>query len=252
MKRLKRIFWIAAWMVAIGIILVQLSQLSREADRQKVAVSAAVADARATAAQEQAAAIEDAVAEAVAATEARIAAEKPEEPDYSKISVDTDEATQELFPDGSFLMEVEGDYRTASCRQRIDIVHWVRLQPGSRVRSQMERQEVNPLNVVVGVLTMGLTAFIGPSKPVQTIFAARTQGKYTTLILGALRDRWDDELVAPQVRLTLYRMDASTFGLVERVPIDEPAAAMPENGSPKFTRVLRRCAYVNGASMDLQ
>jgi hypothetical protein len=241
------------WVVAAIVLVAGAVYIALEGSRREAAVQAAVEAAQGGAEAEKDAAVTAAVTaavdKAVAETEARLVAERPLLPTIT-VALDADEETRALFPDGAFLMEVGSDYRTAKCGDVRPNVHWVRLRESDAVRSEIERYEVNPLSVVVGVMTLGLTAFGGPAKPVQTIFAARTEGKYTTLILGALRNGSDPELVAPQTRLTLYRIDQSNFGVVERAPMDEPPAARPENAAPAFGQVLRRCAY-QGGTVDL-
>lgn len=248
---MKRALLILVFLAAAVVIAFLVMQVNGESARRAAAVNAAVAAAVREADAGQAEAISQAVAEAVAATEARVEAERPKPPEPMKVVLDADAETRALFPDGAFLMEVDADYRTAKCADVRPNVHWVRLRETDSVRSEVERYEVNPVNFVVGVMTLGLTAFGGPSKPVQTVFSARTEGRYTTLILGALRNGGDPELVAPQIRLTLYRIDASNFGVVERAPMDEPPAARPENRNADFTKILRRCAY-QGGTVDLQ
>jgi len=247
---MKRVLSVVVLVVAVAVTAMLAFRVTGEATRRAAAVEAAVAAARAEAAEAGKAEIAAAVAEAVAATEARLAAAQPKPPAPLKVVLDTDPETVALFPDGAFLMEVGADHATARCTDVRPNVHWVRLREKPGVRSEIARQEVNPLGVVVGWMTFGLTAFGGPEKPVQTIFAARTEGRYTTLILGALRGDWDDDLVPPQFRLTLYRLDASNFAVVERAPLDAPPAARPAKGGPAFTEVLRRCAY-QGRTIDL-
>lgn len=228
--------------------------ISQEGVRREAAVSAAVEQATAgTAATQTAAvnaAVDAAVAAAVAETEARILAEQPTLPDIDP-TLQADDVTHALFPDGSFLLEVGDEYAGAGCRDVRPNVLWVELRNKFGLRATVRRQVVNPINVIVGWMTLGLTAFGGPSQPVQTVFAAGTDGNYTTLILGALRASSDAELVAPQVRLTLYRIDAHTFGVVEWVPMDIAPAARTENAPASFATIYRRCAYVDGAIVDL-
>lgn len=254
-----------AWLAAGAGIVVGGLYLLGEGERQKEAVAAAVADARATMQAEQAAAIEagvaaaveaavaEAVAQAVAETEARVLSEQPPLPDVNT-DLDIDEETLALFPKGAYLMEVGDDWVQVTCggHNRNPRVEWVRLQPGNRtLRSTVQRQQPSASDILVGILSAGLSIFAGPSQPVQTVFGGRTEGRYTTLSLGALRDSSEPELVLPQFRLTLYRIDASNFGVVERAPMDVPPAARPDNGQPRFVQILRRCAYQNGSSVDL-
>ena len=253
------------WLVAAAVIVVVGMYLLGERGHQAEAVAAAVADARATMEAEQAAAIEagvaaavddavaEAVAQAVAETEARVLAEMPPLPQVNT-DLDIDEETLALFPKGAYLMEVGDDWAQVTCggHNRNPRVEWVRLDPGNRyLRSTVQRQQPSASDILIGFLSAGLSIFAGPSNPVQTVFGGRTEGRYTTLSLGALRDNSEPELVLPQFRLTLYRIDASNFGVVERAPMDIPPAARPESGEPRVVQVLRRCAYINGSSVDL-
>lgn len=257
----RNLVWLAA---GVAVVFGGLYLLG-EGGRQREAISAAVADARATMQAEQAAAIEagvadavasavaEAVAQAVAETEARVLAELPPLPDVNT-ELDIDEETLALFPKGAYLMEVGDDWAQVTCggHNRNPRVEWVRLEPGNRtLRSTVQRQQPTASGILIGILSAGLSMFAGPSNPVQTVFGGRTEGPYTTLSLGALRDNGEPELVLPQFRLTLYRIDASNFGVVERAPMDVPPAARPENGQPRFVQILRRCAYINGGSVDL-
>lgn len=228
--------------------------IAEEGQRRDAAVAAAVAHATAAAevdtASSIAAAVDEAVAAAIAETESRILAEQPTLPDIDA-RLQADEATRALFPDGAFLLEVGGEYSTATCRDIRPDVLWVDLRETSTLRATARRQVVNPLNVVIGWMTLGLSAFGGPKEPVQTVFAGATEGAYTTLILGALREWSDAELVAPQVRLTLHRIDPHTFGVVEWVPMDVAPAARPEGGPAAYGAIYRRCAYTGGEIADL-
>ncbi len=253
-----------AWLVAGAGIVVGGLYLLGERARQSEAVAAAVADVRATMEAEQTAAMEaavaaavevavaEAVAQAVAETEARVLAEQPPLPAVNT-ELNTDEETLALFPKGAYLREVGDDYGAVRCGDYDPElrVEWVRLETNERLRSSVERQQPRASDILIGILSLCLSAFAGPVEPVQTVFAARTEGAYTTLVLGALRGRFEPDLVVPQFRLTLYRIDASTFGVVERAPMDVPPAARPENGQPRFIQILRRCAYINGGSVDL-
>ena len=261
MKRALKIFgWLAAGIVVVFGALTIVGEGQRRDEAVRAAVAEALAEARSAMEAEQAAAIEaaveaavaEAVEKATAETEARVLAELPPLPTVNT-ELDTDAATLALFPKGAYLRQVGDDFQSVRCGSYDpDLrVEWVRLEPGGALRATVERQEPRASDILVGILSFGLSAFAGPSQPVQTVFAARTEGAYTTLVLGALRGRSEPELVVPQFRLTLYRIDASNFGVVERAPMDVPPAARPANGPPRFVQVLRRCAYQNGESVDL-
>lgn len=198
-------------------------------------------------------AVRAAVAKAVADTEKKVLAAQPKLPKIeTKLLADPE--TLALFPKGAFLMEVGDNWKTATCEDRKQNVHWVRLYTEPYLRSTMERYEVSAMRFIVGILAFpvsAINAYFGPGTPQQTIFIASTKGKYTTLMLGALRSSSDPDYVSPQVRITLYRIDHSNFGLVERVPMDEPPAARPEDKAPRYTQVLRRCVYQQGGAKDL-
>lgn len=241
--------------IVAGIVVVVLGSLAgfyiaQEGPRRDAAVLEAVGNANAAAEAEKEAAISAAVATAVAETEARLLAGQPTLTEIDP-KLRTDDATLALFPDGAFLLEVGDAYKTATCSDVRPNVVWVDLHEPPSLRATVRRQTVNPLNVVAGWLTLGLTAFGGPDEPIQTVFAGATEGNYTTLVLGALREWSDAELVAPQVRLTLFRIDPHTFGVVEWVPMDIAPAARPEEGPATFTTIYRRCAYSGGEIADL-
>jgi hypothetical protein len=185
----------------------------------------------------------------LAAALAKAKAEAEVLPKPLPVKLDTDPATLALFPDGAFLMEPDADGEPENCKDIKRFYHWVRLVPDGKRRSVMERSEASGSKILIGILSLGLSAFAGPTPPVRTIFSAHTDGAYTTLMLGAARGPDEPDLVGPQVRLTLYRIAGGRFGVVERVPIDEPALARPAKGQPKIVQPLRLCVYRSGSGV---
>ncbi|MEO8669379.1 MAG: hypothetical protein ABI399_12740 [Bauldia sp.] len=220
-----------------GVLLVATEGL-----RRQTAVRHAVEAVKAEAKEQRQAAI----AKAVAAAEAKVSAEAPVLPTIDTM-LDADDETRALFPEDAYLAEVSGKYQEAKCREQLDMVYWLRLEPRAG-RSTIERQRPDGTRALAGLLTFGLSEFYAPQNTARTIFAAKTDGPYTTFILGALRKGSDEERVSMQTRLTLYRLDNASFAVVQWAPVDEPPAARPQNRAPKFSKVLRRCQYRDGAS----
>jgi hypothetical protein len=155
--------------------------------------------------------------------------------------LDATDDVRAMFPDGFYLMETTGEHKPKTCDDLKDAVIWVRVR--DRIRSEMERYEISIARFLVGIATMGLSAFYGPNEPNRTIFAIKLDGKYLTFLLGAPRGDWDDDTVGPQLRLTYYALDKRRLGLVEAAAAEAPAFARPAKGVPKIKEIFRRCVY---------
>ena len=162
--------------------------------------------------------------------------------------IDIDEATRDLFPKAAFLLETGTPHKPKSCDGPIDRVYWVNIEPN--IRSYLKQDDVSVGEFLAGFLTFGLSAFQGPEDPHWTIFSARTDGRYVTLLLGQPRGYWDDDKVGAQTRLTYYKLDheGKRLALVEMVPVGTPPLPRPQKGAPKYKTVQLRCVYRSSGS----
>jgi hypothetical protein len=239
---MKRFLKVVGALLLIVVFAVGLLVIGTEHMRRAAAVRQAIDATQAEAEVQRKAAVAEAVAEA----EARVRAEAPVLPVVGT-RLKTDPETLALFPKDAYLTEVAGKYQDARCKEQLEKVLWVRLNPDAD-RSTIEEQRPSGARILAGLLTFGLSEVYASQAPIRTVFSAETSGPYTIFNLGALRKSNDPEFVEEQMRLTLYRLDNASFGVVEWVPADERPAARPLNRAPKIGKVFRRCIYKDGAS----
>lgn len=176
---------------------------------------------------------------------APVPVEAPKPPPIPRI-VEADDAARELFPEDSYLLQAGTRNKPKNCDDLKDALYFVNISDKTRSTLQLKLMTVG--SGIAGVITFGISELVKNSEPYATIFKASVQGKYVTLLLGAPRGYWDDDVTGPQRRVTYYIIDSKRLGLIEDTTVDAPPFKRPATGALKPTTIFFRCVYRSDAS----